>query len=445
MGVVKPNSISTPIWIVILLLIASILYVLWNDQNSIFLCWLFTFFNGIILVHAVLFKMTQRHFFSLVNIANFFLFFVFVVRAIQILLTSNPESDIYAISLYNNYMQTCMFSDLPIAQAAFIGLLGCGFLNLSFFLSPIKNATEHVAMNVNEPKSFNTTQTTNVLFILLISSFSVASYCIQIFRNQPVHMINIIWIYLFSLVIVYIIYEKKNPNWLVYFLIGLSIFLFSFVGKRQYVVNLLICYIIPLYYVGTNRKKIMRKIFFMTITLLLVVWFYGIIRLQMLGGKSSNMFYLELLNEFCMFDMLVVSLKYFNSFITDYFWGYNYLTVFTLPIPGFSITSFDHLLTNMVLHGAFHGGIPVTLFGSLFFNFSYMGLIIGVCFCGTFLRYLEGLFIQMNCLKDVMFFTIWATFVYDLIRVGNLGREIWTLLMMFLVAKFFLVVTQKNR
>ncbi|OWV24468.1 hypothetical protein B7982_01785 [Fibrobacter sp. UWB2] len=418
------------------------MYIAFNDESSLSLSWALVLFNGVILSCVIVNNINKRNFFSLINIADFFLFFVFFIRPIQIFFTQNQENSFYVFWLYNTYTQSYFFSEMPVAKASFIGLLGIGVLNLSFLFSPIRNTFFFKKISKDYfPRSLTKNQIYILTFVFLLSLLSIFSYASQIMRGLPIHMFDVVWVYLFSVIIIYIIYEKKTPNLFVYFLIILSVYLFSFVGKRQYITNLLICYIIPLYSVEFNRKKNMKKIGVMVAVLFIVVWLYGIIRLTLLGGTPSFSFVFELLNEFCMFDMLVVSLKFFSEFGMDYFYGFNYLSFFTMPIPGLAIPTFDHELTRLVFNEAFHGGIPVTLFGSFYLNFSYIGLIIGSIFFGFMLRYLESFFSVAKNVASVTFFTILATFIYDIVRVGDISRELWTLIIMLTVAKIFLLIT----
>lgn len=108
------------------------------------------------------------------------------------------------------------------------------------------------------------------------------------------------------------------------------------------------------------------------------------------------------------------------------FYGYNFLTVITTVIPGIKIAQFDHELTRIVFNGLFNGGIPVTIFGSLYFNFSYLGVVVGSFILGSVFRYMRNKCTKKISVKGIMYYSIFTTFAYDIIRVGDVGREMWT-------------------
>lgn len=154
------------------------------------------------------------------------------------------------------------------------------------------------------------------------------------------------------------------------------------------------------------------------------------------------------LGEFCMFDMLLVSLKYCKDNAVGLFWGFNYLSIFTVPIPGVDIQQFDHMFTGILFKERFRGGIPTSLFGSLYFNFSYIGVCLGTVLFGTLLSFIQRKLQLLSNYASIGYYSIFATFVYDLIRVGDIGREAWSLitfLLIYVVFQFFMNKVAKDR
>ena len=174
-----------------------------------------------------------------------------------------------------------------------------------------------------------------------------------------------------------------------------------------------------------------------------VIFVFGNVRRELIGAHLQDSFFEGILGEFCMFDMLLVSLRYFKQFQPGLFCGYNYLSIFTVPIPWISIDPFDHRLTDIVYLGRFHGGIPTSLFGSLFFNFSFVGVCLGSLLVGSLFMKIQKRLSVLNDYNSIGYYSIVSTFVYDLVRVGDFGRETWSLITFLLVYIVFSYIMKR--
>jgi hypothetical protein len=144
-----------------------------------------------------------------------------------------------------------------------------------------------------------------------------------------------------------------------------------------------------------------------------------------------------------MFDMLLIALDYVKVHGIGLFWGYNYLCLFTYPIPGITIQPFDHFFTGLIYQGRMHGGIPTSIFGSLFLNFSFIGLGIGSLLLGILLSWIQKKLSVIRDYHSIGYYSIVATFVYDIVRVGDIGREAWSLFIFLLVYYVFSYIIKR--
>ena len=347
--------------------------------------------------------------------------------------------------MYNRLGGNLSFEDLPILQASYIGFLGILFMNMFYYgikvpLNKAQLSSFGESENYNNEKALNSKQFLAILVIMFPVLLSMSSFVIkQVVYKMAIRMIDIVWLYILCALIIYLIAFKKKPTVFIYILIAVSALLLGIASKRMYIVNLIICFIVPLYYLGKNRKKNIKRVIMMIFLLFALVIIYGSIRAGRIGATQGTVVE-QLLDEFCMYDMLLVSIRHCSENGIGLFWGYNFLTVLTTIIPSIKISQFDHELTKIVFNGLFNGGIPVTIFGSLYLNFSYIGVILGSALLGFLFRYFRNKCTKVIRIKGVMYYTIFTTFAYDVIRVGDIGREIWTCIIMILVAKIFMFI-----
>lgn len=420
-----------------LIAIGVLIYLL--PLENIVKCAVFTILNFILILHSLYKENKNGNILTSISIANIFLLCVFVLRATQIIYMYPFVDDIYVIGMYQKLFGNINVENLPFDKASAVGFFGTAFLNLAYFRVKLcaKRNSNKKNDRINNNIQFFSYKQVGAIFVCLIPAIlSLMSFFMKAsISRQSVSLIDLAWLYIFSSLIIFIIYKKRKANVLVYILICASIFILSILAKRQYIVNLLICYIVPVYYYRKNSRDVL-KIIIMGLSVVLVILFYGQIRAEMISattGSSLN----QLMNEFCMYDMLVISIKKLNDINYGLFYGYNFLTIFTTPISSKIITQFDHELTNIIFNGLFKGGIPVTILGSLYLNFSFVGVIIGSVILGRLFAFFDKLFLNNKTSKGIMYYTMLITFVYDIVRVGDIGREVWTFFIAIFVCYVF--------
>ncbi|WP_295086890.1 O-antigen polymerase [Ruminococcus sp.] len=412
------------------LIIGAFLYVLVNNPTSKKLMLFFIVAN--VSVITMTFQKTIKYsgVFSLINMANAFLLMIFVVRPLQIFLFPEDAIKMHAFKMYS-VLSRYNIDNIPLAQASFIGFLGIYALNI--FYKPVMYPKAADSNEICSNRAMNMHQIISLLFICIVALASEGLYVFKsLILSSSIHIYDLMWVYIFSVVIMYIITIKKEANIFIYLIILNCIVVLGISARRQYIVNLLLFFIVPLYYAGKNKD--LKKILLACILLIFVVIGYGYIRRTRIGYETGGILF-ELMDEFCMFDMLSVSLDYSNSTGIGLFWGYNYLTIFTEMLPFFSILPFDHMFTGIVFNNIYHGAIPTSLCGSLFFNFSYIGVIIGMTIFSFLLDKIQNSFEKIS-ISSVGYYTIAFSFVYDVIRVGDIGREFWTMMVSVIVFSF---------
>lgn len=420
-----------------LILIGIVIYLL--PLRNIVKCTFFTVLNIIVIFYSFYKENRNGNILTSISVANFFLLCVFGLRAMQIIYLYPFIDDIYVLSMYQRIFGNINKYDLPFDEASAIGFFGTVFLNIAYFRSksyPKKDYNQIYKEKNNKVNKISYKQMIGIFLCLIPAFFSMLSFIIKAnISRYSISLIDVAWLYIFSALIIFIIYKNRNANIYVYILIGLSIFILSLVAKRQYIVNLLICYIVPVYYFRRNNRDVLR-ILLMGLSIILVVLFYGQIRAEMISATYNSPLN-QLLNEFCMYDMLVISIKKLEGINYGLFYGYNFLTIFTTPISGKLITQFDHKLTEIVFNGLFNGGIPVTILGSLYFNFSFIGVLAGSFMLGKLFAFFEKLFLSSRNSNGIMYYTMLITFAYDIVRVGDIGREMWTFFIAIFVCYVF--------
>ncbi len=424
-------------------IICILLYLAYPNENSLVCFALFSGVTAIIIIDILATSYREGCLIGFFSIANMFIGLIFIVRPLQLLISGNINqfSVIYRYSLYYGYVTV---ADLPWAKAALIGLIGTASLNVPFFSSDrkswftLQNTAEYI-----ENYIFSTNQFMAIFFFTVLASISAGIYALKVFRTSSLHIYDLLWVFLFSCLLIYIIARKRTTGLFVYAVIGLSIVLLSIRGRRQYAVNMMLCYVCPLYFAGKDRKRTFIRVGIMLAVVLTVVFIFGNVRRELRGAVLQDSFLEGILGEFSMFDMLLISLKYVKERGMGLFWGYNYLSIFTVPIPGISIQQFDHRFTDIIYLGRFHGGIPSSLFGSLFLNFSYPGVCLGSLLFGSLLTKIQKRLSSINDYYSIGYYSIVTTFVYDIVRVGDIGRETWSLITFLMVYYVFSFVMRR--
>lgn len=404
------------------------------NDISILICLFLISFN---IIHSVLRAKEEGDLLQPIVIIDAFSFVAFVLRPIQIVYFCDDYHDINAFYLSNRALD---IDNLPICKALVIILIGLGAIHMAYWCKP-NNTIEKLDFYL-DPTSENIKGIGFVFYLFFAAGMvSAAIYYFRFgitttisYGGRDISTIDILWIYLFCSVLILDIIINKRITVKSIIVTCIGIVLLLTLAKRQFAVNIVLSLLIPYYYIKARRKFDMKMIIGVVVIIVIVMWLADI-REARIGSEDSDSIINSFMNEFCMFDMLVISLDYKTMAQMPLYFGYNFLSIFTLPIPGIYIDNFDYYLTGIVFNHRFHGGVPTSFFGSLYFNFSFIGVFLGSIALGMILR---NLYLHI-CSSDTIFkfgyLTILLLFVYDLIRVGDIGREFWTA--MILLVLFF--------
>ncbi len=421
-----------------LIAFCALLFMAVNNDNSLTLAIIYLIVSFLIILNSILRFYRTKNLLSFVCIADIFVGCIFILRPIQLFLLKDIQSDFLLLNVSNYVNGSTNLADLPVAKAGFIGLLGIFGLNFFVPYQKIIKVEKHNKQSWYMKDSLSLNQRSTLVAFMAISLVSAAIFFTKVKLNYGIHIYDMLWIFLFSCICIYYISNVHKMTATVYFILACAIVISSLTTSRQYIVNLLLCVIIPLYFVGKSTKKTSLRVILLSIILLIIVLIFVKIRVngQTILGVSYKS---SIMDEFSMYEMLLLSLNYFKDHNIGLLYGYNYLTIFTMVIPGVNIEHFDHMLTRLVFSGTLGGGNPVSLFGSLYFNFSYFGVLAGSLLFARLLYIIQNkLSTRLAQSYDAIgYYTIFNTFVYDIIRVGDLGRELWTFLTLLFVFIIF--------
>ena len=424
-------------YMVLLAVVCVLTYIIYPVDDSMLLFTIYTTVTALVVINVLITSYKNGLLIGFFSIANAFIALIFVARPIFLLLSESIEQygNFRRYFLYYGYLS---YVEMPWAQAALIGTIGTICLNIPFLYYRNQGKLAFAdQLEYPDKISFDRNTTLGLFFFLVVGFASASLYGIKVLRSSSLHIYDLIWIFVFSCVFIYTITRRRKAGLYIYIIIALSMFLLSFRGRRQYAVNMLLCYICALYFAGKNRKRTLFRVGIMIIVAFIVVFVYGNVRRTLRGASIQESFFNGIIGEFTMFDMLLVCLKYKTTKELGLFWGYNYLSIFTIPIPGISVQAFDHRLTEIVFQGRFNGGIPTSIFGSLFFNFSYIGVFLGSAILGKTLAKLQQKLANIKDYDSIGYYCIFSTFVYDIVRVGDIGRETWSLISFLIVYYIF--------
>lgn len=393
----------------------------------------------------------ERDLFQPIMIVNGFLVFIFILRPIFLL--KNPSEVIYKSSSvferYNILYGIYDINTLPFSKALFIGLLGIlsiyfGYYVVGKFKLLTKSNRKLVFENIDVYKFDNTNTKKWILVALGVAIIGIilffAKYNFKLLISTAgrrslegisFSVFESYWIYLIPCIIIFIYMQKNNYNKIaIYFITIIYSLLSMAIGRRYIVINILLVIIVLEYYVDLKRK-ISFKLIALIILAFLAVILYGSIRRNNIGANINSSYFGFILDEFDMFDTLILSLDYKKRFGLELYHGYSYLSTLLRFIPEFiwsnKPTYFDVLHTQVLFQGTIHGGTPTSLIGSLYLNFSYIGIMVGGTLFGYIFSKMYSLLTEKNTAESLGYYVLFVTFIYDIIRVGDIGREFWTL------------------
>jgi len=239
------------------------------------------------------------------------------------------------------------------------------------------------------------------------------------------------------------------PNTSVYILTGFSIAMALFIGSRAAAINVLIIIMVLEYYLGRRRTMTIRLGLFI---IMIVIVAYGFAEVRahnrnQSGGRTPYLYWI--VGEFNMADSLAISLDYKEVAGSGLYLGKSYLGGLLTFIPRSlwdkKPLPFDYVHTEEVYKGTVKGGLPTSIIGSLYLNFGYLGLGLGCFLLGYLFRALYILFrIRARTFLDLAKYSILTTFIFDIVRVGDITRELFTFLISFLAFWTMFILFRKS-
>lgn len=413
-------------------------------------------------------------------IVNIFVIFMFVIR--PVLLLFDPITIILSLPMraYNGLYNVNVNDILPgMWQGIRVCLLGLISIYSGYYLCKMRQI---LPGNTNIEKqnlikrfiksdfiiSFNKNYLIKVILLFMLS---LLLFFVFLLKYNPVVLLQsagirsvegvkisavfLFWIQIFFVAcIFYNIYLINNnkPTYPLYLLIVLFTAMCAFLASRSYAINLFLAVITINYYLSKDRK-INFKTIIPFILIILVIVGYGALRASNRKEVSYQSISAaqKIVNEFNMFDAFVLAIDHQQRYKSPFFYGASYaggLLNFVprdfwpgKPLP------FDFEHTKYLYKGTVGGGLPTSLIGSLYLNFSVPGVILGCFIFGCLIYYVYTLLIRKHLSTlSVCKYTIFVTFIYDIIRVGDLTRELSNFLIyyFFYFAAFYFLAKQQN-
>lgn len=397
-------------------------------------------------------------------IINIFVFFIFVARPIQVIWGDAILRDNHVFLIYNNLYGIENTNELPYTRTLLIGIIGLMSMYAGYYLSLFKkNRTfKQEKLDFDYSAFLNSKYEIKkgiawYRFFLMTAGISCALFFIRYDYSVLISnagklssagiscgIIDIIWIQIGTCALIYSFLIRKKINLPSLIIIVAYLILIAAIAERAYIVNLLLCMLVLTYYIRFN-KKINIRLVIVGIVIFASVIIYGSVRASNIGTTSNSTITDSILGEFSMFDMLLVSIDYETHFGKLIYWGVNYLTLFDGFIPHsiwpWKLKQFDFVHTELIFKGLYMGAVPTSLFGSLYFNFSYVGLIVGCFIFGKLFKKVYKELCEIRTRFSIGLYALFTTFLYDIIRVGDIGREFWTLMVyigVYLIMGYFI-------
>lgn len=369
----------------------------------------------------------DRDIFQPISVINIVLLFIFVMRPAQLVISGSVHSFLF-FRLYGFVYGAGELVDLPFDVALMLGAIGMGSVNTAYWFARARAGNprlvfRYVAIAAQERKRVRSFINVYIAFALVIWTY----YIYRAVAGLPHSTVDILWIYIFCVVVMLQQLMDTRLEVRNYWILILSILSFFLLATRQYIVNLLLCTVVPYIYIRGGKVNL-RTILLGFVIIFVVVW-YGAIR----GGTALTVstVFERLVGEFSMFDALVLALKHKATFGEPYYLGYNYLSLFNYIIPGVDIEFFDFMHTRVLFGGYVGGGTPTSLVGSLYLNFSYVGVVVGCGLLGLFVARKYNKYALMRSNLSIAYYAMLVTFTYDILRVGDISRELINYFILF--------------
>ena len=383
--------------------------------------------------------------FQPIVIFNIFIAGFFIVRPINILLVRNLSEMSY-FEYYFMLFGNRQISELPFSEASLIGVIGIWVTNYCYSRIALRNrnCTQKRFKQVLEyRKSVNRA----CYAYLAVAALIWLLYLYRSFVQQgKISIFYILWVYILTVILsIHILNNGKFTKTALVCLVVSCVSL-ALLGNRQLVISLLLCVLATYVTIQENTNVKPKKIFW-TVALIGIV---GVVLIAWYASAKHDAEFRfdgimdEFIGEFGMYDMLVLSIDHKIRFSDPYLFGYNYLCLFNWLIPGVNIEFFDFRLVQIVYEGFLGGGIPISILGSFYYNFGYIGLVLGSAFFG---RLMAGVYfrnLKKGSAEAFIYNIIFLTFIYDVTRVGDIGRELVNYFVLWGILKIAMVFIPKR-
>ena len=444
------GTLAICISIVVLSIITSLVY------TAFYQIVIIVSLSSLLLVLSISDSYKKGHLFDPITIFNIFYLFIFILRPISIIFGSVISDDNHVFMIYRNLYGVNYFTINQHLLALGVGLIGqISTYTGYYFYFKNKKVKEKIKGNSSISRMSITDKRVNTYFLyftlilILVFMFTYGRNDIFGFltmQNKPdFGTINIIWVQIGTVAVFISVYLHNKVKSFTLLVIFVMLITMSAIGQRAYAVNLLLGVIVILYY--QNYKKISPQLFLYMSLIFFIVLLFGNLRSSNIGRSVNDVVIRQVLDEFSMYDMLLVTVNHNDSFGGFNYFGYNYLAIFNSFFPRsiwpFWVSQFDHQHTANIFKGLYGGAVPTSIFGSLYLNFSFIGLVLVSSFFGYFLKKVRSMFSKkaLNTNRIILYAMI-ITLIYDIVRVGDFGREIWTY-MVYLGVYYIMILTHK--
>lgn len=437
------NTIVITSFLLILLLVSRLIFMV--SFSAIILV-----ISSSLVILSVYKSFLGKHLFEPITVFNIFYVFIFILRPISIIYGSVLSTDNHVFYIYNNLYGDNIFSE-DILTAQLVGFLGQIATYIGYYAFKRQRVTNsHVDILSDVKKKHLNVRVNNYfiafsMILLMLFTYIYGRHNIQdfLFSKSKISYgtINILWVHIGSVTCLVSIFLNKRINLYNGILIVIMLVLLVGIGQRAYAVNLLLGIVIVLYYI--KYRRINLKILLLLMLTVAMVLILGNIRNESIGREVSSSIVRRVIDEFSMFDMLVVSINYVKRYGDFGYNGFNYLSVFngflSKDVWPFWVNQFDHQHTRNIFHGAYSGAVPTSIFGSLYLNFGLVFMPAFALIFGWILGYFRDYFSKTKLSSSsIITYGLFASLIYDLVRVGDIGREIWSFLVylgVFLIMK----------
>ncbi len=196
-------------------------------------------------------------------------------------------------------------------------------------------------------------------------------------------------------------YSKYAKAFLVVIMILFSLATGQRAGFVMVVFMWMISYLVRILYqkndqLDQSKKKLKRNLLISVIVFITVFSFMSLV-----NGRVSENVFSELINRFLSDNQRTAYASFRYIFSHDVTWGRNwYEELINTIYPGDRYLPLSKVI-NKIMYGTTRGTAPPCLWGSVFYNFSWGGIVVFALVYGVFLQYMEYRFYsrQINTIR----------------------------------------------